>query len=392
MLNLMQSLGSLLLTGLVLGGLFIVPAATTPPENAPLTVPDVMFYGTATVEGEVLESGTIKALLPRGGRVSAEIAPIQGTDYNYALAVPLNTFDDLATAELPEDAVVAQDTLFFTINGGKAYYKDASGTDVRAFTVPWEAMGQTYILDLMIASADDYMMGDVNVNGYRDVGDALLMMRYGVGFVAGDEEFPPASGKPYLPLCDVVVDGLCNANDALRILQCDVSMPGVPCLPSPAPAVTHTQNTDVSLVFRLEVAPAAGQDPTRTVHVIAKDYQPRLGAVSLALNYDAAHLSVAQCAEAPITEMNSGACYAAPDASSAHLNYAAVNGITPEVVVAQVTFAPVGDYDWAQLEDDLDLEIKSAFDLEGEAFPWPSPEPFAATSHLFLPVLLNQGP
>jgi hypothetical protein len=386
----MHSFGSLILSVFVLAGLFTVPGATTPPQNQALTVPDVIFYGTASVEGEVLESGTIKALLPRGGRVTAEIAPVQGTDYNYALAVPLNIFDDPATAELPEDAVVARDTLYFTINGGNAYYQDASGMDVRAFTIPRDAIGQPYILDLMIASADDYMMGDVNVNGYRDVADALLMMRYSVGFVAGDEDFPPAQGKPYLPLCDVVVDGLCNASDAHRILQCDVGLPGVPCLPSPSPAITLTQDVDVSLVFRLEVAPAAGQALTRTVQVIAEDYEPRLGAASLAVHYDTAHLSVASCVAAPITEMNAGACYAAPDASSARLNYVAVNGINPDVVVAALTFVPVGDYDMAQLVGDLDLEIRGAFDLEGEAFEWP--EPFTPTSRLFWPIILKQSP
>ena len=43
MLKLLHSFGSLILTGLVFGGLFTIPAATTPPQNAPLTVQDVIF-------------------------------------------------------------------------------------------------------------------------------------------------------------------------------------------------------------------------------------------------------------------------------------------------------------------------------------------------------------
>jgi hypothetical protein len=391
MLKLLHSLGSLLLTGVVLGGLVTVPASTTPPHNAPLTVPDVMFYGTATLEGQALESGTVQAVLPRGGRISTGIAPVSGTDYNYSLAVPLNLFDDPQTADLPADAVATNDVIRFTINGDNAFYQNASGLDIREFTVPRDAMGETYILDLMIASDDDYMMGDVNVNGYRDVADALLMMRYGVGFVAGDEEFPPAPGKPYLPLCDVVVDGLCNANDALRILQCDVGLPGVPCLPAPSPVITLTQSEE-SLAFRLEVVSDSGQTLTRTVQVVANEFEPILGAASLEVHYDTAQVSVASCVAAQITEMNAGVCYAAPDAGSARLNYAAVNGINPEVVLAELTFTPVGGYDLEQLAQDLDLQINSAFDLEGESFAWPeTPPPPSLDNILFLPLVMQSG-
>lgn len=390
MLKLLHSLGSLLVTGVVLGGLVTVPASTTPPQNAPLTVPDVMFYGTATLEGQILESGTIQAVLPRGGRITTGIELVSGTDYNYSLAVPLNVFDDLQTAVLPTDAVVANDAVRFTINGTNASYKDASGLDVREFTIPRDGMGEAYILDLMIASDDDYMMGDVNVNGYRDVADALLMMRYGVGFVAGDEDFPPAPGKPYLPLCDVAVDGLCNANDALRILQCDVGLPGVPCLPAPSLVITLTEGEE-SLAFRLEVVPDSGQALTRTVQVVANEFEPILGAASLEVHYDTAQVSVASCAAAAITEMNAGVCYAAPDAGSARLNYAAVNGIHPDVVLGEITFAPVGGYDLEQLAQDLDLQINSAFDLEGESFTWPeTPTPPSLDHTLFLPLVMRE--
>ena len=389
MLKLLHSFGSLILTGLVLGGLFTIPAATTPPQNAPLTVPDVIFYGTATIEGEVIESGTVQAILPRGGRKTATILPILGTDYNFALAVPLEIFDDPATASLPVDAVVTNDILYFTINGTNAYYKDASDLDIRAFVVPWNAMGETYILDLMLASPDAYMMGDVNVNGYRDAADALLMLRYSVGFVAGDEDFPPAQGKPYLPLCDIVVDGLCNDADAQRILQCDVGLPGVPCLPSPAPAITLTQS-EVALVFRLEVAPASGQALTRTVQVIANDAEPILGAASLELHYAAAQLSVASCAAAPQTALNAGECYATPSTSSARLNYVAINGITPDLVLGELTFAPISNYDWEKLEEDLDLQINGAFDLDGEAFAWTESPPAPTLDiSIFLPLVIR---
>lgn len=368
MLKLVPSFKSLVLTGIVLGGLFTVPSATTPPQNAPLSVPDVMFYGTATMHGEVLESGTIKAVLPRGERVVAEIAPIQGTDYNYALAVPLNTFDDPETAELPAGAVVAGDTLRFTLNGTNAYYQDANGLDVQAFTVPGGVMGETYVLDLMIGSEDDYMMGDVNVNGYRDVADALLMLRYSVGFVAGDEEFPPAPGNPYLPLCDIVVDGLCNVGDAQRTLQCDVGLPDVPCLPSTLPSITQTPGA--SLVFGLQVAPAPGDAITRTVQVRASDSEQSLGAASLELHYDPTQLTVSGCITDPLATLDAGECYAAPDAGSARLNGVAIDGTDASAVLAELTFAPVGDHSVETLAGEIDLQVNGAFDQGGEVLAW----------------------
>jgi len=391
MLKLMSSFKSLLVAGIIVGGLFAAPAVA-PPQNAPLPVPDVMFYGTATLEGEILESGTLKAVLPRGRSISVAIAPVPDTDYNYALAVPLKVFDDPETAEVPQGTVMAGDKLTFMINGNKAYYQDAGELDVQAFTIPKDAMGQSYVLDLMISSPDDYLMGDVNVNGYRDVADALLMLRYGVGFVAGDEDFPPADGQPYLPLCDIVVDSLCNASDALRILQCDVGLPTVPCLPSPTPTITLTENADISLVFGLESIDASEQAITRTVKVLANETETTLGATSLAVHYDSTKMTVVGCAAAPITEMNSDVCYADPYTHSVRLNYVAVNGINPGTVLAEITFAPVGEHSLEGLAEQLDLEVRGAFDLEGDAFTtWPEPEPPPTPSDLriFMPVLMR---
>ena len=57
----------------------------------PMPQPDVMFYGVALRDGTPLTSGTLTAILPRGDTVTAEIAPITGTPYNYELPIPLST-------------------------------------------------------------------------------------------------------------------------------------------------------------------------------------------------------------------------------------------------------------------------------------------------------------
>ncbi len=381
------SIKSLLLMGIILGQLLTVSAAATPPPpNAPLPVPDVLFYGTATSNGQILQSGTVEVVLPRGKRITSEIAPIPGTNYNYAFSVPLRIFDNPNTATWPPDAVVAGDILRFTLDGRNAFYKDAQNMDVQNFTIPWNAMGATYILNLRIANPDDYMMGDVNANGYRDVADALLIMRYSVGFIAGTEEFPPPQGKPYLPLCDVVRDGVCNAADAERILQCEAGVPGIPCLPADMPPII-TQPPGAPSLFRLQVAPTSGTAFTRTVQVVANDLQSSLGAASLKLLYDPAHLTVDSCAAAPATEMSRGVCFAAPNAGDVHLNYVAVNGIPPDTVLAELIFAPVGGYDLGQLANALDLRVNNAFGLNGAAFIWPEAPPRYLDNVLFLPLV-----
>ena len=59
----------------------------------PMPQPDALFYGVALRDGTPLTSGTLTAILPRGGTVTTEIAPITGTTYNYALPVPLGYYD-----------------------------------------------------------------------------------------------------------------------------------------------------------------------------------------------------------------------------------------------------------------------------------------------------------
>ena len=384
MLKLMHSLASLILTVFVFGGLFIVPAATTPPQNAPLPVPDVMFYGTATIDGVVVTSGTVTAVLPRGGQVSATIAPIQGTDYNYMLAVPLNVFDDPDTAELPVDAMVSNDILYFKINDINARYEDAYDVLVEAFTIPNDAMGETYILDLMIINVDNYVAGDVNVDGRCDVADALLMLHYHQGLASAGENFPPAPGEIYLPLCDIVANGLCDDADALRVLRCDVGIPTTYCPPS-VPVAASTPSPDMPLVFRLVVD--SDQGAGLNVRVIADDTERQLGAASLELGYDVDQLTMESCVQDPLGALDMGVC----SASSARLNAVAITGASTGTVLAELTFTPMVTGSVASLVEGLELKVNDAFDLDGQALAWTSAPLQIATfpTNIFLPLILH---
>jgi hypothetical protein len=61
--------------------------------------------------------------------------------------------------------------------------------------------------------------GDVNGDGARNIGDALLIAQYGVQTVGcnqGNFTRPDA--------CDVNSDGACNIGDALKLAQCSVNL------------------------------------------------------------------------------------------------------------------------------------------------------------------------
>jgi hypothetical protein len=114
-----------------------------------------------------------------------------------------------------------------------------------------------------------------------------------------------------------------------------------------------------------------------------------LGTASLELRYDPAHLTVERCTAASSTEMRSGACNVTPGAGSARLNYAAVNGIQPDAILAELTFAPVGGYNMEQLANDLDLHVNNAFALDGTAFVWPESPPVYHSNYIFLPLVMR---
>ena len=59
----------------------------------PMPQPDALFYGVALRDGTPLTSGTLTAVLPRVGTIRPQIAPITGTTYNYAIAIPLDYYD-----------------------------------------------------------------------------------------------------------------------------------------------------------------------------------------------------------------------------------------------------------------------------------------------------------
>jgi hypothetical protein len=381
MLKLIPSFKTIITLGLVLGGLTTIQGEVTPPVNAPLSVPDVIFYGTARVDGAVLEAGTVEAQLPSGGTVSADIAAVAQTDYNYSLSVPLDVFDDPDTAERRINAAVPNDTLEFSVNGSGAHYR-VENQIVWDFTIPSHAMGDTYILDLMVLNPEGQLLGDVNGNGYRDVSDALLILRYTEGYVPGDENYPPQKGNPYLPLCDIIPEGICTNDDALLILKCEA---GQPCTPPPPERDPLNLTFGAALEFRVEMVPPAGQETYRILQVIADDVDQKLGAASIELNYNPSNLTFSNCVTDPLAVYEAGECFITSETGTVRLNGVHLQGAGPGTVLAELTVDPVGDHSLEELEKQIYLDVYGSYDVDGVEIEWTKPFRF----QVFIPLVIG---
>ncbi len=381
MLKLIPSFKTIVMLGLVLGGLTSIQGDTNPPVNAPLSVPDVIFYGTARVDGVVIDSGTVEAQLPTGGSVSTEVEAVAGTDYNYSLSVPLDLFDDPDTAERRINAAVPTDTIEFAIDGSGAHYRNENQI-VWDFTIPAQAMGDTYILDLMVLNPEGQLLGDVNGNGLRDVSDALLIMRYVAGYVPGDENYPPQKGNPYLPLCDIIPEGYCTNDDALLVLRCEN---GQPCTPENDPGDPLTLTIGAALEFRVEVIPPVGQETYRIIQVIADDADAHLGAASLELNYDPANLTFSNCVTDPGSKLAAGECSITGATGTVKLNGVHLQGAGPETVLAELRVDPVGDHSVEELEKQIFIDVYGAYDVEGQEIEWIKPFHF----QVYIPLIIG---
>jgi len=63
----------LIVVGAAVVVLVFATVSAAPPPDTPLPLPDVIFYGTTSRDGEPVADGTVKAILPRGDVVSTSI-------------------------------------------------------------------------------------------------------------------------------------------------------------------------------------------------------------------------------------------------------------------------------------------------------------------------------
>ncbi|RME80717.1 MAG: PKD domain-containing protein, partial [Caldilineae bacterium] len=366
-----------------------VQAATS---SSALPLPDFTLYGTVRRDGQPLQGGTVKVLLPRGGELTADIAPIAGTDLSYVLSIPLRQYDPSVT-DYDADSVRPGESISFQINGSPAMFAGSNGIVANAFTIPLDGIGRTQRLDLFLSGPDAYPLGDVNASGRRDSADALLVLKYDVGLIPGVTTFPPGPRTVYLPLCDIVQDGLCNASDALRILQCDVGMPGVDCPDRPTAASQQRGSAPegTQLNLHLQIEPEAAGDQV-TVRVWA-GAEPSFGAATLELVYDMAALTPAACAEAAPAGTEMSACNIDYAPGVARVNAVRLAGLGDDTPLATLTFRRNGVLNDAALLSAFSLAVVDAVDTRGATLAWQlaAPEiipiPGDGSYPLYLPLL-----
>lgn len=356
-----------------------VVVSAAPPAGTPIPQPDVIFYGTASLGGEVIQSGTVKARLPRGDVIGVPVESIAGTDYTFSLTVPLSMYDP-DNGDYAAGSARTGEAIGFYINDAAALFQDDNGVSRSEFVIPQDAVGETYVLDLAVVGPDAYPLGDVNANGTSDSADALLVLRYDVGLTSGGDTFPPAPGQIYVPLCDIVEDGKCNSSDALRILQCDVMMPGVTCPDDNAGVLAFSTllapADEAALVLRTEIA--AGAEPGLvSVRVMADDPQAVLGAVSLELRYDADLLVPETCVQNPDSTLEAATCNVDFGPDAVRLNGVSTRGAGETTALAEITFRVLKQTalkdpssTLKDLSRTLRLAVDGVFNVEGNELSW----------------------
>ncbi len=363
-----------------------IPAARVAADAKAMPQPDALFYGVAMRDGAVLKSGTLTAVLPRGGVVTTQIAAITGTDYNYVLAVPLSAYDPGVTPTAIDSARIAE-TISFTVDGVPAVLRDKDGT-YQAYRIG--AAGSGYSVTVDVSGPGSYPLGDVNVSGRRDSADALLVLKYDVGLTPGVTTWPPGPGTVYLPLCDVTQDGRCNSSDALRILMCDVAMASCPSAGAAAADAASLGDAQPAF-FRLEQEPDGSE---WVVRVVAESPHAPLGAAVLSLTYDPARLAVVSCSENPAGRMDLAVCNGAYAEGTVKYTGITTGGIVEAAPLVEIRFGvldPTLADQLAQGTALAELAVEAAFDLDLNALRAEYGQPVApgAPLTIYLPLITN---
>jgi len=209
-------------------------------NNGTLDLTNVTLFGNAAITGGNLQTTglvtarhTIVANAPSGpncdtlggtGQFQSSGSNIDtGNSCNFnAPGDQVNTPAGLAPLALNAPGTTATHAL---LAGSKAL--DAGGTicptstDQRGSPRPFDGDGSGVAqCDIGAYEAQSVRLcGDVNGDGVRNVGDALLIAQYDVGSRGCND---PVFTRP--DACDVNADGFCNVGDALKLAQCDVGL------------------------------------------------------------------------------------------------------------------------------------------------------------------------
>ncbi len=185
-----------------------------------MPLPSAIAYGPVQFGGVPKTDGTVKAVLADGTVYTANIAPINGTDYGFVLDLPLGLW---GTGSGPFGGDKEGDKIQFFVDDIPAYLEGGNGLSTSFLSMTLSSIGQPYLLNLNLDGADRFLIGDVNASRRRDSADSLLVLKYDVGLLSGTEVFPPA---PTWSICPCAIFWkTANAIPATPCVFCSATSP-----------------------------------------------------------------------------------------------------------------------------------------------------------------------
>ena len=197
-------------------------------------------------------------------------------------------------------------------------------------------------------------LGDVNCSSELDAVDGLFILQYDVNLVTSTTQCPPPLGKMNAALCDVTGDTVCNASDALMVMQCTNGLPNSLCPPSQlfsrrdspiatgakgAPAEAQRQAADGTVTVGSATAAVAG---SVRVPVKAHVSTGRLGAATIEIRYDSRILSVYGCKMDVANVFDAEACNPKYDSNgdgqpdAVRFNVVSTAGVSGDLALAEL--------------------------------------------------------
>lgn len=193
------------------------------------------------------------------------------------------------------------------------------------------------------AFSTDELAGDVSCDSVMNTVDGLFALQFDDGLRGAAYTCGLAAVTLHLPSCDANQDGICNADDATALLQCDVGLDNSFCPATPRGGATAA--------MRLPIVPQRGgaiitlgngiitEDETEvTLPITLTIPGESNGALNIVVSYDATKIDVAGCAANPNGAFDAGFC-SFGISGQVTFNGVTVAGVSgSDVVVGTITF------------------------------------------------------
>ncbi|MGB0388269.1 MAG: cohesin domain-containing protein [Ardenticatenaceae bacterium] len=233
--------------------------------------------------------------------------------------------------------------------------------------------------------------GDVSCDGLMNVVDILFIMQYvsGTRGITDDCPRPPEPPQTlFLPSCDVNNNGACGMTDGLLILRCIHGYTNKLC---PASNMRSARAPDIATDSRAPWrigAPFGGSDGTLTMPITVNSTR-QLGAATIDVEYDPNQLLPTGCTADPRQQFDLSLCN--PEYQSGTVRLAAISAAGKlssgeEILLAEVTFQPVGDTPISAIGDLTKIVPVTFVDPAGQPIGQTAP-PAQTRQTIYLPLI-----